>query len=74
MLFIDLPSIVIQVVTKREIPEGQQILIDYNEYKPEMSEKYYFLNHEDNGDSALRLYQDNQIHYELFSVSQKLSL
>lgn len=62
------------VVTTKNIRRGHQILINYNEYQPEISRNYRFLNPEDKPRSAQELYDRKSRHYELVHVDQTIEL
>lgn len=64
---------VVELVTTKKINKGQQILVNYNEHKPEMSANYYFLNPEDNGNTAQETFKNNAEHYDLMRAPQKIA-
>ena len=65
---------VVTLITKRAISKGEQILVNYNEHKSEISESYCFLNPEDGCNSAQELYRKSVQHYSLLQIDPKIEL
>ncbi|WP_172653468.1 Dot/Icm T4SS effector AnkI/LegAS4 [Legionella fallonii] len=61
-------SVVTKVVTTKDIQAGSAILINYREYREEISQKYFFLNPEDSDISAGELHQNYSDHYTLMTI------
>ncbi|CEG56864.1 Dot/Icm T4SS effector AnkI/LegAS4 [Legionella fallonii] len=65
---------VVTIITNRAIKKDEQILVNYNEYKPEISESYCFLNPEDGCHSAQELHCNNGQHYSLLPIDSPIEL
>lgn len=63
---------IVKVVATKHIQAGQQILIDYGTYSEEVSADYFFLNPEDNWQSAAKTYTANQDLYQLYQLKESL--
>lgn len=62
-------SKVAKVITTKDIFEGEQFLIDYNQYCEDFSQKYFFLNPEDGQNSAKEVQEIYSEHYTLMKMN-----
>ncbi|BCA95713.1 hypothetical protein TUM19329_20740 [Legionella antarctica] len=60
---------VAKVMTTRDLYEGEQLLIDYNQYSEDFSKKYFFLNPEDGMYSAKEIRDINCEEYTLMEMT-----
>lgn len=64
---------VVKVIALKNIPQGHQILVDYNTYEPNASQHYFFMNPEDNETDSYAIYEAHKTRYKMMRVRKTIS-